>query len=199
MCGRYFLSEDDLDELLDDGWLEEALLRARRLGTELRTSGDVRPTDIAPVIATSKSRARGAFPMRWGLLHPTRGTLVINARSETAAQSPLFSQSAAERRCLVPAGGYFEWLKDGPKKTRHAFYGPGGTPLYLGGLYVKSGGEPLPGFVILTREAAPHIAHIHARMPVIVPQSLADDWLSPETRLPDLLLQAVTGVETRIA
>lgn len=199
MCGRYFLSDDSLDELLDDGWLDEALLRTARLGAELRTSGEVRPTDIAPVIATSKSRARGAFPMRWGLLHPTRGTLVINARSETAMQSPLFGQSAAERRCLVPVGGYYEWLKDGSKRVRHAFYGPGGTPLYLGGLYVKSGNEPLPGFVILTRKAAPHIAHIHARMPVIVPQSLVADWLSPETRLADLLPLAVTGVEARIA
>lgn len=199
MCGRYFLSENSLDELLDDEWLDEALLRTARLGAELRTSGEVRPADIAPVIATNKSRAVGAFPMRWGLLHPTRGTLVINARSETASQSPLFGQSAAERRCLVPAGGYFEWLKDGSKRIRHAFYGPGGTPLYLGGLYVKSGGEPLPGFVVLTREAAPHIAHIHARMPVIVPQSLTDDWLFSENRLSDLLPQTVTNVEARIA
>ncbi len=199
MCGRYFLSDDSLDELLDDGWLDEALLRALRLGAELRTSGQVRPTDIAPVIATGKSRARGAFPMRWSLLHPTRGTPVINARSETASQSPLFGQSAAERRCLVPAGGYFEWLKDGSKKIRYAFYGPDDKPLYLGGLYIKSGSEPLPGFVILTREAAPHIAHIHARMPVIVPHSLVVDWLSSENRLSDLLPQAVTGVEARIA
>lgn len=90
MCGRYYIAEDDMDELLA-AYVAEALARAEHTDVPMRFSGEIRPTDIAPVIATSASRRTvGVYPMRWGLRHPTRGMLVYNTRSETAAEKALF-------------------------------------------------------------------------------------------------------------
>ena len=129
------------------------------------------------------NRKPGAFPMQWGFTHPTRGMLVFNTRSETAAEKDLFCTSIDERRCLIPASRYFEWRKIDPKRReRYAFCAEDGEPLYLAGLYLKTSDHVrLPCFSILTCDAAPAIRAIHPRMPVIVPYSRAEEWLSKDT------------------
>jgi len=169
-----------MDEMLA-AYVAEALARAEHMGVPMRLSGEIRPTDIAPVIATSAShRTVGAYPMRWGFQHPTRGMLVFNTRSETAAEKPLFCTSISDRRCLIPASGYYEWQKADGKKTKFSFFSGSHEPLYLAGLYLRSSHDKLPLFTILTRDATAELKAIHARMPVILPKERMMGWLSPE-------------------
>lgn len=182
MCGRYELYEEIRDERLD-AFIRQATHLSARLCASMKTSGEIRPTDVAPVLAPSAiRRAVGAFPMQWGFRHPTKGMLVFNTRSETADEKDLFCTSIDERRCLIPASRYFEWHKtDTGAKERFAFRAEHGAPLYLAGLYIRRNEQRVPCFSILTRDAAPNIRAIHPRMPVLVPYDRAEEWLSRDT------------------
>ena len=183
MCGRYQLDENIRDETLS-AQIGEAIRVSEKLCANMRVSGEIRPTDIAPVLAPSAIRRKpGAFPMQWGFRHPSKGMLIFNTRSETAAEKELFCTSIDDRRCLIPASCYYEWKKiDRNRRDRYAFFAEDRKPLYLAGLYVRtSDRQRLPCFSILTRDAAPHIREIHPRMPVIVPFERAEEWLSPDT------------------
>ncbi len=185
MCGQYYLDDEICDELLAEQ-LKHAILISTKLSARMKTCGAIRPADIAPVIAPSALRRRiDAFPMQWGFKHPTRGMLVFNTRMETATEKDLFVSSIDERRCLIPASGYYEWKtidKTKKKKERYAFTAENGDPLYLAGLYIRTSNEHrLPCFSILTQDAQSEIKAIHPRMPVIVPYSRAEEWLSRDT------------------
>ena len=184
MCGRYYIDENDP---LLRGFVDTA----RRKG-EVK-SGEVFPGDTAAVVANSRKLELGVFPMRWGMERPGGG-LVINARSETAANKPMFRESARLRRCLVPASWYFEWERRPEGKTKYALRPERGGIVYLGGLYTLDR-DGTPRFTILTRDAAPGIAFIHDRMPVLVPPEKRDDWLSQQLTLDELLSYAETDVK----
>jgi putative SOS response-associated peptidase YedK len=56
--------------------------------------------------------------MRWGLVpHWAKdisiGARMINARAETLLEKPSFRKPFQSQRCLVPAGGFYEWQKQG--------------------------------------------------------------------------------------
>ena len=189
MCVRYYLDEEIDDETLEE-LLEQSLRIAAKLSAKIKVSGDIRPTDIAPVIApSSRNRSVGAFPMQWGFTHPKRGMLVFNTRMETAKERDMLAGSVNDRRCLIPASGYYEWKKTDPrKKDRYAFRAEDGSPLYLAGLYIRTSDEHrLPCFTILTQDADRSIKELHPRMPVLVPYSRAEEWLSPDTDLLDMI------------
>ena len=162
MCGRYYVEPESSSELL------ELIAEAKRKSDEVKT-GEVFPSDTAAVIANNRQLKPTVFPMRWGF-ERRGGGLVINARSETAAEKQLFRESAQLRRCLIPASCYFEWERRADDKVKYAIRPKGKELLYLGGLYTKPEPGALPCFTILTREAADGISFIHDRMPVIVPK-----------------------------
>ena len=183
MCGRYKL-EDKIDEERLAEQVRQAIRIAAKLDAKMKTWGDIRPTDIAPVIApSSRDRSLGSFPMQWGFTHPKRGMLVFNTRMETAQEREMFAGSVNDRRCLVPASLYYEWKKIDPKKKeRYAFRAEDGSPLYMAGLYIRTSDQHrLPCFTILTQDAEKTIRDLHPRMPVLVPYSRAEEWLSPDT------------------
>lgn len=172
MCGRYYIAAED-----DSGWLDKLIAEVERRhpAPELAQMrlGEIFPANVAPVIAQD-----GAQLMKWG--YTGYKNRVINARSETALEKPMFRQSLLTRRCLIPAGGYFEWqrTKSGAKsKRKYVFYRPD-QPLCMAGVWREEKAERLPVFVILTREAGPDIADIHDRMPVILPEEAQEAWLA---------------------
>lgn len=156
---------------------------AERLRVSMKTEGEIRPTDVAPVIAPSRGERRpDSFPMRWGFLHPRRGMLVFNTRSETAAEKEMFFESINERRCIIPAACYYEWKKtETGRKEKYSFRAEDGGMLYIAGLYVRAPESEVPCFTILTQDADRSIKELHPRMPVLVPRFRAEEWLSPET------------------
>ena len=201
MCRRYYLDDEIKDERLAEQ-MKQAIQISTKICANMKTAGEIRPTDIAPVIAPSRiSRRIGAFPMQWGFNHPTRGMLVFNTRMETATEKDLFVSSVDDRRCLIPASCYYEWKKiDRNKKERYSFYAEDREPLYLAGLYIRTSDEHrMPSFSILTQDAEKSIKDIHPRMPVIVPYSRAEEWLSPDTDFHEFIFSVSIPLEARPA
>ena len=198
MCGRYYIAEVD-PEIRLAGYVADAQCRTDSLNVRLTAHGEVRPTNIAAVIAPISRDCRpAAFPMKWGFIHPHRGMLVFNTRSETAAEKPLFVTSIDDRRCLIPASCFFEWQKADGRKIKYAIK-PKDEPLYMAGLYIRSSKERIPSFSILTMDAADNIKAIHARMPVMIPQGRIDEWLSSETPYSKAVQNIVAELEANIA
>ena len=185
MCGRFFVdraeSPEDLQRIID---------ALNRKGQIVKT-GEVFPSDKVAVIANTKALTPAAFAMPWGY-RTAQGGLLINARSETASEKPLFRESMAARRCLLPASHYFEWEKQAGGKVKYAIKPAGADMFYLAGLYRIEGSEAR--CTILTREAAPAISFIHDRMPVLLHKDAWQDWLNPRYSGEELLRSAVTEV-----
>ena len=203
MCCRYVLdiTEKDLAEIVESAGQSPLLQRYRQRGAgELIRSGEVRPMNIAPAIASDRKEAAAVFPMRWGYQMEGRSTLLINARVETAAEKPSFRDSWLHHRCILPASRYFEWQhtpgEDGKTTTTKYAIQPYDTHItWLCGLYRIENG--LPVYVVLTSEPSADVAHIHDRMPLILPKRAVRDWVNPKVRAEDLLPYALTRLEAR--
>ncbi len=189
MCGRYTLGEDDIEE----EELEEIIAAVnRRLAPELKTQGEIFPTDVVPVLA-----ADGPLAMQWGFARPDAKGRVINARAETLLDRPMFRDAALQTRCLVPAVSYYEWETCGRDKLKQRLRTPDARVMYMAALYRREWGATLPTFTIVTREAAPAIAHIHDRMPVILAGVARRAWLEPGKDISAILKAAELGVEAQ--
>jgi putative SOS response-associated peptidase YedK len=185
MCGRYYIEIED-KELRD---ICDAINNKQREEEEqlkIKLSGEVFPTDIVPIIIGLNKY----LPMRWGFSGFDKRP-IINARSETALTKPTFRESRTLRRCLIPASGYYEWKREGTKKTRHSFYIPG-EPIYMAGCYRQEANVPVNSFVILTRAAAAGLEDIHDRMPVIIPKGSVEKWLHDS---PAAMAESITDLE----
>lgn len=166
MCSRYYISHKMYDSL--PAFLISADSR--------RYVGDVRPSDKALIIR----RGRGGMEpceLSWGYPSKNNVGLVINARAESLHEKPLFCDDVMNRRCLVPASGFYEWDK---KKQKAAISIPDEPVIYFAGIYGLHSG--LEQFVIITREASEDMRRIHDRMPLIVPGKKMEEWFSDEYR-----------------
>ena len=169
---------------------------------KLKTAGEVFPTDIVPVIACSRLKERTVFPMAWGFTGREKGTVIANCRVETAKDLPLWRDAWLKHRCIVPASWYFEWAHphDGGAERRgqkYRFCPKGERILNLAGVYriEKRDGIPVPVFAVITREAPEGIRSIHDRMPLILPDSAASEWIMPDSDPEKSALQALVDIE----
>ena len=193
MCCRYWAEESPELRAIVEEMNRSPLVRKWQKTTGIKTCGEIRPTDVVPVIAPNRDGDRAVFPMRWGF---SGKTLLLNARSETAGVKPTFRESWERRRCIVPASWYLEWEhlqgNDGRTRTgdKYMIQPKDSAMTWLCGLYRIE--EGLPVFVVLTREPGEEIRFIHNRMPLILPEKYIDDWIRPDTRPEDLLKEALT-------
>lgn len=187
MCGRFYIAAGDTEDEL------KAIIETlqRKAGGQMKT-GEICPTDIAPVIANSRELKPTPFAMKWGYTLPN-GKPLINARSETAMEKPMFREGMERHRCLIPATHYFEWERVGRQKIKNEIRPTGSSLMYMAGLYRIEQGKPV--FTILTREPAACIRHIHDRMPVILPTAVHGDWLNLFYQANDVLRSAVLDLE----
>ena len=120
--------------------------------------------------------------MQWGL-RPSwskESTMEpINARVETIDSKPLFREAYRQRRCLIPANGWYEWKTTPRGKVPFYHSVANQDVLLMAGIYEHwgQGEQTLNTFTILTQESIPGIQHIHNRMPVIIDELEADSWL----------------------
>ncbi len=195
MCGRYTLTRAPED------LREEFGIDVIPAGAEPRYN--IAPRQDAPVLARASTGELRMRMLNWGLVpwwaeDPRIGQRAINARAETAAEKPAFRDAFRERRCLVPADGFYEWLRpDG--KTRGQPYRirrPNEEVITFAGLWERwrsADGEVLNSFTILTRPATGVTATIHDRMPVILSGAARAAWLDPDT--PPERLEALLTAE----
>lgn len=185
MCGRYLIDpgdgEEDLERMID---------ALNRKGQAVKT-GEIFPSDTVPVIANTQSLQPAAFAMPWGYRMPD-GRLMINARVETAAEKPLFRAGMAQRRCLLPASGYFEWEKRDDGKVKYRIRPNAAGTMYIAGLYRIEGG--MARCTVLTRSPAQSISFIHDRMPVLLPRDAIRDWLNPRYAAAEIMKTAIMDV-----
>ncbi len=190
MCGRYLTpSEADIER----HWELRPLADYHR-------SYNVAPTHLAPVVRQhSHTGERDLSMLRWGFEPAWADRGWINARVETAWTNRMFRSSAAKRRCLVPAVGWYEWQGEHAPKQPYVLHLGELRPFSLAGVWTA---KPLNdgwmhSFAILTRPAEAAIRGIHGRMPALVHPRHYGAWLSPDTP-PDVAQQIVLEPVERI-
>ena len=198
MCCRYWTDEStEFKEIIEEMNRSTLVDKWHKTGG-IVTAGEVRPTDVVPVIAPGRTGKRAVFPMKWGY---SGKSLLINARTETAAVKPAFQKDWKRHRCIVPASWYFEWEhitdSNGKKHTgdKYMLQPEDHSMTWLCGLYRIEKG--LPVFVILTREPGEGIRFIHDRMPLIMPEELVGEWIRPDGDPEELLPRALTEMTCR--
>lgn len=192
MCGRYYIDTDDNCEQLRQMIEEINRTQANTEAHAQMKTGEIFPTDIVPVIGQT-----GPVLMKWGFAGFQRP--LINARSETAHTKPMFRALLLERRCLIPASGYYEWKApdtSGRRKQKYALY-RAHEPIYMAGIWRMEQAAQVPAFVILTRDAAPGISDIHHRMPLILPSDACGAWLRKGADAGEIMQHYVSDLEYR--
>jgi len=184
MCGRYVLSANpttvqrafDLEDIPD-----------------LAPRYNIAPTQPIPIITDSAPKRLTL--VQWGLVpswskDPSIGSRMFNARCETVAEKPSFRNAFKRRRCLVPADGFYEWMKDGSKKRPFFIHLSDRDVFAFAGLWETwqgADGTELESCTIITTEPNALVRPLHNRMAVILHDTDYGTWLDPETPQPVLL------------
>jgi putative SOS response-associated peptidase YedK len=199
MCGRYATTRSNADL--------STFFEAVDVAEPLRPSWNVAPTDPVPLVRMSRSHdARVIDSARWGLVPPWApdlrgGARMINARAETVATLRSFAPSFAKRRCLVPADGWFEWVRTGGQKQAYYMTTGDGSPLAFAGLWSAWGPDSVLTCSVVTTAAIGELARVHDRMPLILPADRWSGWLAgggdPESLLRPLSERELDAIEVR--
>ena len=182
MCGRYSLiCIDDLGKRFR--------IYDPTLG--IRSHFNIAPSQMMPVIVQHEHVEM--VMMQWGLI-PNRvkdskkSMHPINARGETLAEKPLFCGLLKDKRCLVPASGFYEWKKEGTRKIPYYIHLKESSLFAIAGLYdvwYDACNEAHLTYTIITTDANELVAPLHDRMPVILKQEDENRWLTGDAPTPD--------------
>ncbi len=196
MCGRY-VAVSTPEQFAEAFAVDE--VRASDQGRR----HNVAPTlDVYAIIDRDDRRRLGT--MRWGFLpHWTKqlkgARSPINARLEGIQDNGMFARSFRSRRCIIPADGFYEWqVRDGRDRKQPWFIrDPDGAPLGLAGIWTswKDPSDPdadwLSSCAIVTTAARGRMEELHDRMPVMLPDTLHDDWLRADADAAPHLVRAI--------
>jgi putative SOS response-associated peptidase YedK len=177
MCGRYAAT-------LPSAMLVELFNLLNRIDFPPRYN--ISPTQ--PIAAIWEQQGRRTIQLvRWGFVpnwvkDPREFSLLINARAETMAEKPSFRDAVRHGRCIMPASGYYEWMKgkDGKRRPYYITMADG-SPMIFAGLYSNwSGpnGEEVDTACIVTVEPNLEISSIYDRMPDMLTGEAVDLWLN---------------------
>lgn len=190
MCGRYYV-DDGMDQMI-----------ARTLGQierEIKQKGrrDIHPCESADII--EKKNHWIMRTMEWGIpidkkwkddLLSKKSRLLINVRSETVLQKPMFFDDFKRNRCIIPAMGFYEWNEN---KEKAKFHRNDGQVIYMAGFYKTIGS--IQYFVILTTKANESVLSVHGRMPLILENGEINDWMGEERYAANLLKKIPVSLE----
>lgn len=185
MCGRYRIKDtDELTEHLRQAfgipdWVVD------------RTRYNIAPSQELPIVARDDDGKLTLATMRWGFVpfweKSGKPKLApINAQAEKVATNAMFRQSVQKRRCLVPADGFFEWLRlDENTKVPFDIHLKSQRSFFMAGLFEKSTETRPATYAILTTRANELMARIHSRMPAILDDSEAKRWIASGSVTPE--------------
>lgn len=172
MCGRFLLTSDIED-------LQEYYNIINEVHNKQYKTGEIFPSE-SPIVLDNK----GFKTLKWGF--PMESKLIINGRSETIFDKPMFAKAMEESRCIIPANSFYEW-KNGNKYNIKVE----GLDLFsFGGItkkFVLKDGSVEERFLILTTEANKQMEKIHHRMPLIIDRTLEKVFLEEKTTKRELI------------
>lgn len=186
MCGRYYIDDDMADELA------KIVSKVSEKMHGIRFQGDITPGMMAPVMRLENNQTI-LDASNWGFDNPVQKGLLINARAESAAEKRTFKNCLVNGRCVIPSSGFYEWDQD---KNKFRFTFPNAPILYMAGLFHYQNEKS--HFVILTTAANASMEKVHHRMPLVMTQDQAKNWLY-ESKSMDLQLHAVPPLLNRKA
>lgn len=176
MCGRYTLtaSSEEIAERFLCPQVEQGL----------EAHYNVAPSQIMPVVL-ERDGQRQLKMMRWGLLpfwakEPGLAGKLINARVETLEEKASFKYALKERRCIIPADGYYEWQNKKADKQPVHITMPSRQLFAFAGLWEQwrdNDGKVILSYTIITTAPVSSLASIHKRMPLILKPEQEDYWL----------------------
>ena len=162
MCGRYYVDDETAQEI-------EKIVR--KVSEKMMHRGDIYPTQQASILH-KKENVLSSSLMTWGFPGAEEKRVLINARSESALEKPAFKSSIQQRRCIIPAKGFYEWDKS---KNKMAFESIDGHIIWMAGIWKPS--EHGNCFVVLTTAANHSVEGVHDRMPLILDRGEINDWI----------------------
>jgi putative SOS response-associated peptidase YedK len=191
MCGRL---QRDAD--LDYAYYGVREIQETRV--EWRSFGgfNIAPTSEDLHIRTEPD-GRELVASTWGIIprwakDRSFGSKAFNARAEGLMERPAFKGLVARHRCVIPATGFYEWRKDGSRKTPLYIHRADGDPLALAGLWTTwtdpRSKEMVTSHTIITCGPNHMMEAIHNRMPVVLDREGMDEWLDAETVDPAAVL-----------
>ena len=163
MCGRFSLSSN-LEELQNEF--------SNEISGNFPAKYNISPGQ-SPVIISLKKNNFYLNQIQWGFKVPKLGKLVINARSETIIEKPLFKNLLLKNRCLIPANSWFEWNNENkPYLIKHK---KNDIIAFAGLQRLEENKEK--SFVIITAEAGRNLKTIHKRTPLVINKENFLFWL----------------------
>lgn len=185
MCGRYTLRKSEI-EIAAAGIIVTQKLTPRY---------NIAPTQKVPVCRMQAGNVEFA-DVQWGLVPSWSKDRksnygMINARGETVAHKPSFRAPFRNRRCLIPADGYYEWQNIDGRKQPHFIRLKNDSAFAFAGLWDlwvdENGSTALESCCIITIAANSMLKPVHDRMPVMLEQKYYDQWLDPDVKDADRL------------
>lgn len=182
MCGRFAVYS-----------AKEIITKAFKLDSSLELdiepSYNVAPSQSIAVIIESPDQKRAFKTMRWGLIPAWANeenfkSMLNNARIETIESKPSFKNPFKNRRCLIIADGYYEWVPKNGKKYPFYFQLPNKKPFAMAGIWElwEKGDNQVVSCAIVTREANQYVTSVHDRMPNILKPKDYEEWLSTSNK-----------------
>ena len=152
------------------------------------------PTHILPVITLENP---GGFSFFYWGLHPSWSKnrsiskKLINSEAEQLLEKASLRKAVKQRRCLVPADGFYLWKKVG-KKTRipYRIFMKNAEPFTIAGLWEEfedEQDEMVHTFSIITVKANTLVADIDERMPAILNPEDEQRWLQGHIEIEELM------------
>ncbi|SEQ48851.1 Putative SOS response-associated peptidase YedK [Pseudomonas sp. NFACC02] len=172
MCGRYALFR----------WTP-AFAALPGFPADQQAQWNISPADSVLMVRAlaGEEGARGVARARWGLTPPWLTDLSrtpAHARAETLAEQPMFRQAFRERRCLLPANGFYEWR--GSVRKRPFWLTPAeGSTLYFAAIWEA---YPVEEHVYLSVAVVTQSA-MSQRRPLILNAEGQAAWLDPDSSL----------------
>ena len=199
MCGRFGLFAE-LDALAEQFNFDPSIMRdVYSPRWNIPPTMPVLSIRHSPQAHSPQAGASGeneAKLLRWGMTgarHPrARGSSrpLFNARAETVHRLPSFRLPFRERRCLIPASGFYEWIKDDSGgRTPVWFHREDDAPIAFAGIWAteRTDSGDIAACAVITCAANELVAPVHHRMPVILPPDMYREWLDPNADAGDLL------------
>ncbi len=180
MCGRFVqrYTWDDIQDLyeLPDGPARHFAGPPRR-----RSYGPGQRREAANGGTELVSTRWGLVPWWWK--KPLKQLPAsFNARAESVADKPMFRDAFQRHRCVIPASGYYEWLKKHDGKQPYFISAADGGVLSFAGLWDRwknpETGEPVISCTIIVTDANALTRAIHDRMPVVLDKADIGLWLN---------------------